>query len=62
MAKTPSRVYQKGRKKCSTCPNKKVAHSTDKDPDFVDESEEETKRSGDNTNGEVHLFDDSDDD
>ena len=57
-----SRVYQKGHKKCSPCPPKKHADSSDKDPDYIDESKESTMGSAENQKEEVNLFDDSDDD
>ena len=54
-------MYQKGHKKCSARPPKKHAHSSDKDPDYIDESEESTMGSAENQKEEVNLFDDSDD-
>ena len=59
---SPSRVYQKGHKKCSAHPPKKHADSSDKDPDYIDESEESTMGSVENQKEEENLFDDSDDD
>ena len=55
-------MYQKGHKKCSAPPPKKHADSSDKDPDYIDESEESTMGSAENQKEEVNLFDDSDDD